>query len=327
MDRINVIGGALVDLNFGLPKQFFHRYQQAAKIELPFGEKLVTDGYDITPGGSGANAAIGLVKAGYRVWFHTGIADDVFGSYLKKVLKHERVELDEGSGGVQTPLSVILRIGGERTIITGRSHPTSFPDHLPEIGWLHLGPLHGDVDAHLTRLVAHQVKSGQELSLNPSLDMINDRTRPFLTLLKNATILFVNRSEGLALTRLPHRSSPQELLTALVRLGPKVVCLTDGESGAYLATSQFSRYAPALTGRFERIDATGAGDAFTSGFLASYLAERDKDMGDVALLELALGSAIANSGAAVTAVGGQTGVLTLEEMRTDARRVRPKEIK
>jgi sugar/nucleoside kinase (ribokinase family) len=186
--------------------------------------------------------------------------------------------------------------------------------------------LHGDVDSHLTRLVAHQVKTGQELSLNPSMDMITARSRPFLTLIKNATLLIVNRSEGLALARLPHRSSPKELLTALVRLGPKIVCVTDGESGAYLGSGPLTRYAPALTARFERIDATGAGDAFTTGFLANYLSMRDEGAGESALLEQSLACAIANSGAAVTAIGGQTGVLGLEDMRTDARRVRFKEV-
>lgn len=326
MERVNIIGGALVDLNFGLPKQFIHRYQQAAKIELPFGEKLLTDGYDLTIGGSGANVAAGLRKCELKVWFHTGVASDVFGTFVRQELEGQGVELNAGDGGAQTPLSVILRIGGERTIVTGRAAATSFPTEYPAKGWLHFGPLHGAVDEHLTRAVAHQVASGQELSLNPSSDMITARSRPFLSLIKCATILFVNRSEGLALARLPHRSSAKELLTALSRLGPKIVCLTDGERGAYVAAGAFSRFAPALTARFERIDATGAGDAFTSGFLASYLTMRDENVGEIALLEHSLACAVANSGAAVTAVGGQAGTLKLEEMRTDARRVRLKEV-
>jgi len=326
MERVNVIGGTLVDLNFGLPKQYFHRYQQAAKIELPFGEKLMTDGYELTPGGSGGNVAMALAKSGCRVWFHTGLATDVFGDFLKKTLNGDRLELDQGDGGEQTALSVILRIGGERTIITGRSLASSFPTALPESGWIHLGPLHGQLDDQLTRLLTHQVKTGQPVSLNPSIDMINARSRPFLSLIRNAAVLFVNRSEGLALTRLPHRTPVKELLTGLLRLGVPVVCVTDGENGAYLATANFARYAPALTARFERIDATGAGDAFTAGFLATYLIDRDSIADEHNLLEVALTSAIANSGAAVTAIGGQAGTLTLEEMKTDGRRVHLKEL-
>lgn len=326
MNKVNIIGGALVDLNFGLPKQFIHRYQQAAKIELPFGEKLITEGYVSTVGGSGANVAVGLVRAGLKPWFHTGVARDVFGEFIRQELKKQGVQLDEGDGGEQTPLSVILRIAGERTIITGRAAPSSFPSELPSVGWIHLGPLHGSLDTQLAEIVAHQIKTGQEVSLNPSMDMISARTRSFLALIKNAMVVFVNRSEGLALARLPHRSSPKELLTALSRLGPKVVCLTDGERGAYVAAGPISRYAPALTARFERIDATGAGDAFTSGFLASYISMRDEGADETTLLEHALACAIANSGAAVTAVGGQTSLLNLEEMTTDGRRVRFKEI-
>lgn len=326
MEKVNVIGGTLVDLNFGLPKQFFHRYHQAAKIELPFGEKLTTDGYVLDTGGSGANVALGLRKAGYRVWFHTGIASDVFGEYLRLSLQNSDVDLDEGEYGDQTPLSVILRIGGERTIITGRSVRSSMPTALPATGWLHIGPLHGDLEAGLTKILAHQVKTGQDLSMNPSIDMINDRSRPFLSLIKNTSIIFLNRSEALALTRLPQRSSPKEIITSIIRLGSKIVCLTDGEHGAYVGTSNRSWFAPALTARFERIDATGAGDAFTSGFLASYLADRDSGLDIEPLLEQSLTAAVANSGSTVTAIGGQAGTLTLEEMRIDSRRVRTREV-
>ncbi len=323
MDTVNVIGGTLVDLSFGLPKQFFHRYQQAAKIELPFGEKLMTEGYVIGPGGSGVNVAAGLVRAGVRVWFHTGLATDTFGDYLRKTLKKLQLELDAGDGGEQTPLSVILRIGGERTIITGRSVPSSFPDTIPETGWIHVGPLHGTSEASLSRLIAHQVKTGQEVSLNPSIDMIEGRSRTFLSILKVAKILIVNRLEAVTLARLPHRTPIAEVLPALLALGPEVICLTDGEHGAHVYADGVTHFAEALKTKVDRVDATGAGDAFTSGFLIAYLSERD-ELGNDQLLELALGCAIANSASSVTEVGGHAGLLDYAEMRNDARRVKIK---
>ncbi len=327
MNRVNVFGGTLADLNFALPKQFVHRYRQSAKIELPFGEKLTTEGYILTPGGSGANVAIGLAKIGCRVWFHTALADDAFGEYLRRSLKEDGLELDEAKVTLsQTPLSVILRVGGERTIVTARSAATSTKTAVPQTGWIHLGPLHGEVEVGIDDIVAHQIKTGQRISCNPSMEMIEGRSRSFMALLKVTTILFINRTEALALTRLPHRSSVPEILTALLRLGSRTVCLTDGEHGAYVADDTAIIFAPALTGRFERIDATGAGDAFTSGFLGAYLVREGEGVEGTTLMTQSLQAAIANSGSAVSAVGAQAGLLTLEEMAVDARRVRVKEV-
>ena len=65
-------------------------------------------------------------------------------------------------------------------------------------------------------------------------------------------------------------TDPGAMLDFYLRLGPKVVVLKMGESGAYLAT-------PAHRVRIPRhavqvVDATGAGDAFCGSFLARMLA-------------------------------------------------------
>ena len=321
--KVNVVGDSLVDISFGLPRQFIHRYQQAAKIELPFGEKLSTESYTITPGGSGANVAIGLTRAGFSVSFYTGLADDVFGNYLERSLKQEKVGLITEPGGDQTPLSVILRVGGERTIITGRNHGSSFPNPLPDEHWLHLGPLHGQTEPFFASVLSHQVRSGQELSLNPSIESLEARGRSLMTLLRSVSILVVNLHEALTLTRLPHRTVPAEVIQAAKRLGPQIVCLTDGERGAYVTDGNLILQAQALITKHERLDATGAGDGFTTGFLAAYLTNRDELAGEQ-LLRAALAAGVANSAAVVNEIGGQAGLLSLEDMAEDGNHVKIK---
>jgi 2-dehydro-3-deoxygluconokinase len=65
-------------------------------------------------------------------------------------------------------------------------------------------------------------------------------------------------------------TDPDAMLDFYLRLGPKVVVLKMGESGAYLATPDYRvripRYAVTV------VDATGAGDAFCGSFLARILA-------------------------------------------------------
>ena len=65
-------------------------------------------------------------------------------------------------------------------------------------------------------------------------------------------------------------TDPDAMLDFYLRLGPKVVVLKMGESGAYLATPQRCVRIPRHV--VPVVDATGAGDAFCGSFLARILA-------------------------------------------------------
>jgi 2-dehydro-3-deoxygluconokinase len=65
-------------------------------------------------------------------------------------------------------------------------------------------------------------------------------------------------------------TDPEAMLDFYLRLGPKVVVLKMGESGAYLATPERRMHIPRHQVRV--VDATGAGDTFCGSFLARILA-------------------------------------------------------
>ena len=65
-------------------------------------------------------------------------------------------------------------------------------------------------------------------------------------------------------------TDPDAMLDFYLRLGPKVVVLKMGESGAYLATPEHRVRIPRHA--VQVVDATGAGDAFCGSFLARILA-------------------------------------------------------
>jgi 2-dehydro-3-deoxygluconokinase len=64
-------------------------------------------------------------------------------------------------------------------------------------------------------------------------------------------------------------SDPDRMLDFYLRLGPQVVVLKMGESGAYLATPEMRVLIPAFP--VTVVDATGAGDTFCGSFLARIL--------------------------------------------------------
>jgi sugar/nucleoside kinase (ribokinase family) len=95
------------------------------------------------------------------------------------------------------------------------------------------------------------------------------------------------------------------LLQRLAALGPAIVIITDGTHGSYALHDRDAWFMPPFPIR--AVERTGAGDAFSTGFLAA----------------LAQGTGIAealrwetgNAGSVIQYIGPQAGLLTRPKMR------------
>ncbi len=324
MAEVTVIGNTLADLNFDLPAEFLHRsgsvsHQQSA-ITLPFGTKLEAKAYALTPGGSGANVAVGLQRAGTAVTLLTILSSDTLGEFLRRSLNETGLRLLATETATPSNLSVILRVKGERTIISVHPGRPDFRDQpLPAVGHLHIAPLPDAADNFYPHLTEHRAKTSQTVSFNPSQEAIEGRGRHLLIALRSATILVVNQLEAATLARLPQRSAPMELVRSLLRLGPAVVVVTCADKGAYAGSEVGIFHVSALADRTTRVDTTGAGDAFTSGFLTGYLDQAGQNPAELMKEALAFGAV--NASAAVSEIGGQTGLLSRADLEHGARGV------
>lgn len=95
--------------------------------------------------------------------------------------------------------------------------------------------------------------------------------------------------------------------------GPKIVVVTNGAEGVYVATQETVYFHPSLAPE-HIVNTLGAGDAFGSCF-ATHLA-----MGSA--LEDALLMGIINASSVISAMGAKTGLLTLEELQKRAKDVK-----
>ncbi len=338
MPEVVVIGDTLADISFDLPGEFLHRAQETsanwhrgataqnpAAITIPFGSKFEAKGYTLGPGGSGANVAVGLNQTGQEVKFVTGLSSDALGQFLTKSLRDLGLRIMAEEHAEPSNLSVVLRIKAERTIITARPDPYRYLlTALPKTGHIHIGPLPAEQDPFFERVLQHCAQTGQTVSCNPRKELLTERGRHFIIMLKSLEILFVNQEEAAILARLPQRSSPAELVRALRRLGPKIVAVTCGEKGAYIGNDNAIYFVEAMSSRDSRVDATGTGDAFVSGFLTGYF-DPSVDS-EYQGLERAIAYAALNSGAVVTQVGAQHGLLTKEELERGERTVTLKKV-
>lgn len=316
MTEVTVVGDTIADLSFDLPTDFLHRAHLEQAITLPFGSKLEAKTYTLGPGGSGANVAVGLQEAGVSTTFVTGLSSDPLGQFLGSTLRLKALNVLADEHPEASNVSVVLRIKGERTIITARPDPYRYlSTALPMTGHLHIGPLPAEQDDFFDRLLRHRVKTSQTVSCNPRQEALLARGRHFMIALKSLEILFVNQEEAATLARLPRRVKPTELVRSLSRLGPKIVVVTCGEKGAYIGAAAGTYFVGVTSNRENRVDATGAGDAFVSGFLAGYLDDMENDQRQ---LEQAISFAALNSGSVVTKIGGQNGLLSRAELEQGA---------
>ena len=82
--------------------------------------------------------------------------------------------------------------------------------------------------------------------------------------------LFVNREEA-ELILGAKRDNIKELLRGLRKLGPKIVVITDGPLGAYASDDGSCYFMPPYPDPRPPISRTGAGDAFSTGFLSALI--------------------------------------------------------
>ncbi|MEU2024795.1 PfkB family carbohydrate kinase [Streptomyces sp. NPDC016469] len=258
------------------------------------------------PGGAGANAACWAARSGcrdVRLLARVGAdSADWHRGLLRRAGVRGLLAVDE-----EAPTATVVALvdaAAERTFLTDsgavlRLSPEDWsPALLDGVAHLHLsGYLLFADTSRATALLAlrEAVRRNVPVSVDPAsagflAGLGVDR---FLALTERADLLLPNADEARLLTGLP---DPADAAAKLSMPARRVV-VTLGEGGALLATGG------AVTGRVpaepvgRAVDSTGAGDAFTGGFLAARLAGAD---------DAEAAAAGCRAGAeAVTTVGGR----------------------
>jgi ribokinase len=256
------------------------------------------------PGGGGANVAARLVEQGVPALLVARVGEDIPGQAALEELRRAGVELEVAIDALHATGScvVIVEPGGERTMLPDRGanaalEPSDLPiDEFAEGGHLHLsGYTLLDPGSRSAGLVAleHARATGMTISVDPASAAPIQDVGPhnFLGWTRRATLLLPNAEEAAVLTG---ARDPEAAAWALAKDGREVV-ITLGKEGALWSDGQHverARASPAPA----RVDSTGAGDAFTAGWLASRLQGADATEA-LAAANFAAAQAIVQSGA------------------------------
>ena len=240
------------------------------------GQSVNGEQFQVAPGGKGANQAVGAARLGARVALIARVGNDLRGDSVVEALLAEGVEIEHVVRDSSAFTGVALcQVGGngEKQILSaaGANARLSADDvraavdalRLARVVLLQLGvPLPAVTEA---------IRIGRSAGARVVLDPGPPAPLPD-ELLGQIDVIRPNCSEALALTgvRVTGHDSAREAAAALLRRGAGAAAVQAGEDGDLLSWNGGELWLP----RFEvqRLDATGAGDAFASA-LAVALAE------------------------------------------------------
>lgn len=270
------------------------------------GSKVDIDRLYYGVGGGGINSATTFARHGHEAVFMGNIAHDVAGEAVLRVLDREGIDSSyvNFSGRRATGTSVILldSKGGERTILTYRGASEQFSNfkesdlELIQPDWLYVTTLRGDMDT-LLRFFEKAKELGAKIMFNPGVKEL-DENKKLIGLLSDVDVLLVNKAEA---ARIVPGVLLEELLYRLNNYVP-IAIITDGAMGGIAGNRQTEEiYRFGIYEDTHIKDATGAGDAFGSGFLARYAS------GETFKQSLVFGSA--NSTSVVSKIGASDGIL------------------
>ncbi|MFA6422975.1 MAG: carbohydrate kinase family protein [Patescibacteria group bacterium] len=288
-------------------------------FNFPLGSKINVEEADFAVGGSAANVAVGLSRLGLKSGICGFLGRDEYGREIKKALKHEKVNLEyiDEKSHEKTSFSVIIRENKDRTILVfhGFDNYNTLPLLKSKISeWIYLSPIGENYDDILSKIISLRAEKNVNLAFNPGVRQLQD-FRKIMPLLRLVNVLFVNFEEGLKLVDLRGgRPSIKTLLGEIIKKGVKIAVVTKGREGVAVSDGKYFYNAPAYSA--ERIDVTGAGDGFASGFLASlvYDAKSDEKLAQDELLKRSLWWGSVNSAAVIEEIGAETNLQTLRQV-------------
>ncbi|MBT3304617.1 carbohydrate kinase family protein [Candidatus Woesearchaeota archaeon] len=273
------------------------------------GDKTLVSNLDYETGGGGTNGAVSLARLGCKVAYLGKVGDDHNGERILKELKKENVKVIKTKlSKLRTSFSVLLETKEkDRTIFTfkGANNDLSLDDFkLKKVRakWLYM-TTHLNKSFKTCKEVARYVKKrNTKILFNPSQYLAKQKSK-ISPILKLTDIIVLNKVEAQLMTK--SKSGTKQLAKIISSYGPKTVIITEGKKGVYYFDGVNEFKIPAKPTKV--VSTAGAGDAFTSGFLAARIKGED--------IKTALNIGMKNASSVLKHLGTKNKLLTWSEMR------------
>lgn len=329
MKSVICIGSSSKDIFFptseGIISETLGDLASQRKITFELGAKYhIGDRFE-SLGGCGANQAIGLSRLGVQALCYTSIGDDAVGDWIKSEFNKEKIKQDlvQTERNSLSGLSAIVvdKNSGERIIFSNQEANeklTVDPEKLVGTDFISVTDLSGDWIGVMETVINFCGQNKIRVAYNPRGINIKQDPEKVFEFSGKSEIFFVNKDEAIeiisskTINKADANLNDEKFLTEeLKKSGVKVAIITDGKRGAWVTDGDKLLWAGALG--IQPVETTGAGDAFSSGFLAARIKGKD--------LEECLKWGIANSGNSVKFYGSIAGLLDEENIQKNIEKI------
>lgn len=275
-----------------------------------YGGKIAVETMVMTSGGGATNTAVALERLGLQTACVICLGKDDWGLFVRKELKKEGVsplyiqQVDEPT----SYSTALVAENGGRTILVYRGASNKLSGQKIEWDrlnskWFLVSSLGGNFNL-LTKIIRVAQDKKIKVAINPGGSEI-EMSKTLKQFLPHIEVLILNLEEAAKLTE--HEISNKiEIFKDVIKLGPKLIAITEGRKGAVLLKGKKIISLTAI--KSEVIEETGAGDAFASGLIAGLI----KDF----KLEKCLKLGLANGASVVEYFGPKKGLLFEPEIET-----------
>ncbi|NLS77440.1 MAG: ribokinase [Chloroflexi bacterium] len=255
--NIAVIGSIIMDLAVTTP-----RVPQT-------GENLLAHGFQMGPGGKGANSAVALARMGAHSTLLGRVGDDPFGRAELETVRQAGVDTSavvidpERHTGIaiimvddQRENTILVAIGANAGL------DAAYVEQALAARWSSLDAVL--VNFEIPEEVVRTVIEGARQHHVPAVVDAGPPRHYGPETWRHATVLSPNMLEASYLVGYPveDEAAARRAAADILALGPQAVVVKMGKRGALLVTPQASQLVPGYA--VEVVDTTGAGDAFTS---------------------------------------------------------------
>ncbi len=308
------IGDVVIDAFIELEeaKVEWDKQHEHPELEMPFADKIPYKSLMVMPAvGNASNVAVGARRLGLNTAIVTAVGDDHYGDevldrYHKEGVSAEYLKVNKGK---PTNYHFVLTFKAERTILIKHE---KYAYHDPRLldgkaSWIYFSSI-AEHTMPFHRKVAEYLKKhpGVKMGFNPGTFQLRFGAEKLREIYKRTYVLFVNREEAAFILHTKNEDI-KFLFDGLHKLGPKIVVITDGPAGAYASDGTCIYFMPPYPDPKKPISRTGAGDAFSTGFLCALIYGLP--------VQEALRWAPIESMHVVQFFGAQTGLLTKSKLQ------------
>jgi sugar/nucleoside kinase (ribokinase family) len=306
------VGDCKIDIFLKIPADnpHFGLDREKNKLFLSYGEKIYIDRYVLGTGGNATNTAVGIARLGLNVGLCAEIGKDEFSKKILEELQKENVKTDFLSQtDKETSISIGLSYDRDRTLFTEhvqREHNFNFADLQTK--FIYLTSLGNVWEPTYQKVLDFKNVNKIQLAFNPGTIQLAKKGKVFMDILEKTDYLFVNKQEAeellygkeLALAT-ENDNQIKKMLFGLKSLGVKNVVITDGDNGSFVQ-DQNDEFHHVESIKVEVVEKTGAGDAYTAGFLAAIINSQS--------LEEAMRWGTQDSASVIQKIGAEEGLLS-----------------